>query len=95
MVQGQRKFQAQKPKSKAVAAAEQSREPRKGGRVTAPKKARIVQQQKLKKPLEVGIRKKIEHDVVMKANSSLLKKLTLLKGASMKTGAITPNKTPS
>uniref|UniRef100_A0A8C2N358 Leydig cell tumor 10 kDa protein-like n=1 Tax=Cricetulus griseus TaxID=10029 RepID=A0A8C2N358_CRIGR len=82
MVQGQRKFQAQKPKSKAVAAAEQSREPRKGGRVTAPKKARIF-------------RKKTEHDVVMKANSSLLKKLTLLKGASKKTGAITPNKTPS
>ncbi|XP_057610079.1 leydig cell tumor 10 kDa protein homolog isoform X1 [Chionomys nivalis] len=109
MAQGQRKFQAQKPKSKA-AAAERSRGPRKGGRVIAPKKARVVQQQKLKKisprqvtqkptllleSLEVGIRKKIEHDVVMKANSSLPKKLTLLKGASKKTGATTSNKTPS
>ncbi|MEJ1286221.1 hypothetical protein NN561_017226 [Cricetulus griseus] len=82
MAQGQRKFQAQKPKSKAAAAAERSRGPRKGGRVIAPKKARVVQQQKLKKTLEVGIRKKIEHDVVMKANSSLPKKLTLLKGAA-------------
>ncbi|KAM7332798.1 leydig cell tumor 10 kDa protein homolog [Alexandromys fortis] len=94
MAQGQRKFQAQKPKSKA-AAAERSRGPRKGGRVIAPKKARVVQQQKLKKSLEVGIRKKIEHDVVMKANSSLPKKLTLLKDASKKTGATTSNKTPS
>lgn len=94
MAQGQRKFQAQKPKSKA-AAAERSRRPRKGGRVIAPKKARVVQQQKLKKSLEVGIRKKIEHDVVMKASSSLPKKLALLKGASKKTGATTPGKTPS
>lgn len=45
--------------------------------------------------LEVGIRKKIEHDVVMKANSNLPKKLTLLKGAAKKTGATTSNKTPS
>lgn len=54
-----------------------------------------MQQQKLKKSLEVGIRKKIEHDVVMKANSSLPKKLTLLKGAAKKTGTTTSNKTPS
>lgn len=45
--------------------------------------------------LEVGIRKKIEHDVVMKASSNLPKKLALLKGASKKTGAATPGKTPS
>ncbi|KAL1784280.1 hypothetical protein HispidOSU_009079 [Sigmodon hispidus] len=95
MAQGQRKFQAQKPKSKASAAAERSRGPRKGGRIIAPKKTRVVQQQKLKKSLEVGIRKKIEHDVVMKANSSLPKKLVLLKGSSKKTGGTTPNKTPS
>ncbi|XP_021026332.1 leydig cell tumor 10 kDa protein homolog [Mus caroli] len=94
MAQGQRKFQAQKPKSKA-AAAERSRGPRKGGRVIAPKKARVVQQQKLKKSLEVGIRKKIEHDVVMKASSSLPKRLALLKGASKKSEATTPGKTPS
>uniref|UniRef100_A0A2K6JR72 Leydig cell tumor 10 kDa protein homolog n=1 Tax=Rhinopithecus bieti TaxID=61621 RepID=A0A2K6JR72_RHIBE len=59
MAQGQRKFQARKPaKSKtAAAASEKNRGPRKGGRVIAPKKARVVQQQKLKKNLEVGIRK--------------------------------------
>ncbi|XP_052576599.1 leydig cell tumor 10 kDa protein-like [Peromyscus californicus insignis] len=95
MAQGQRKFQAQKPKSRAAAAAERSRGPRIGGRVITPKKARAVQQQKLKKSLEVGIRKKIEHDVVMKANSGLPKKLALLKGASKKTGATAPSKTPS
>ncbi|KAL2764438.1 leydig cell tumor 10 kDa protein-like protein, partial [Daubentonia madagascariensis] len=51
MAQGQRKFQARKPpKSKtATAASERNRGPRKGGRVIAPKKARVVQQQKLKK----------------------------------------------
>ncbi|KAM9687657.1 leydig cell tumor 10 kDa protein homolog [Trichechus inunguis] len=83
MAQGQRKFQAKKPgKSKAAAAAsERNRGPRKGGRVIAPKKARVVQQRKLKKDLEVGIRKKIEHDVVMKASSSLPKKLALLQAA--------------
>ncbi|XP_057610291.1 leydig cell tumor 10 kDa protein-like isoform X2 [Chionomys nivalis] len=83
------------PLGEATGTAERSRGPRKGGRVIAPKKARVVQQQKLKNSLEVGIWKKIEHDVVMKANSSLPKKLTLLKGASKKTGATTSNKTPS
>ncbi|XP_040096824.1 leydig cell tumor 10 kDa protein homolog [Oryx dammah] len=86
MAQGQRKFQAQKPaKMKAAAAASaRNRGPRKGGRVIAPKKARIVQQQQLKKNLEVGIRKKIEHDVVMKASTSLPKKLALLKASTKK-----------
>ncbi|XP_060108653.1 leydig cell tumor 10 kDa protein homolog [Heteronotia binoei] len=80
MAQGKRKFQAQKPalaRKKAAAAA--TRGPRKGGRIIAPKKARVIQQQKLKKNLEVGIRKKIEHEVVMKANANQPKKLTLLK----------------
>ncbi|XP_020011508.1 leydig cell tumor 10 kDa protein homolog [Castor canadensis] len=96
MAQGQRKFQAQKPaKSKTTAAAsERSRGPRKGGRVIAPKKARIVQQRKLKKELEVGIRKKIEHDVVMKASSSLPKRLALLKTQGKKKGAAS-DKMPS
>ncbi|XP_049644491.1 leydig cell tumor 10 kDa protein homolog [Suncus etruscus] len=82
MAQGQRKFQARRPgKSKAgTAAAERSRAPKKGGRIIAPKKARVVQQQKVKKDLEVAIRKKIEHEVTMKASSSLPKKLALLKG---------------
>ncbi|XP_003275655.1 leydig cell tumor 10 kDa protein homolog [Nomascus leucogenys] len=99
MAQGQRKFQAHKPtKSKtAAAASEKNRGPRKGGRVIAPKKARVVQQQKLKKNLEVGIRKKIEHDVVMKASSSLPKNLALLKAPAKKKGAAaaTSSKTPS
>ncbi|XP_047632830.1 leydig cell tumor 10 kDa protein homolog [Phacochoerus africanus] len=98
MAQGQRKFQAQKPaKSKtAAAASERNRGPRKGGRVIAPKKARIVQQQKLKKNLEVGIRKKIEHDVVMKASTSLPKKLALLKAPTKKkAAAASSTKTPS
>ncbi|XP_054320208.1 leydig cell tumor 10 kDa protein homolog [Pongo pygmaeus] len=99
MAQGQRKFQARKPaKSKTAAtASEKNRGPRKGGRVIAPKKARVVQQQKLKKNLEVGIRKKIEHDVVMKASSSLPKRLTLLKAPAKKKGAAaaTSSKTPS
>ncbi|EPY88009.1 leydig cell tumor 10 kDa protein homolog [Camelus ferus] len=98
MAQGQRKFQAQKPaKSKTAAVASaRNRGPRKGGRVIAPKKTRIVQQEKLRKNLEVGIRKKIEHDVVMKASSSLPKKLALLKApAKKKAAASSTTKTPS
>uniref|UniRef100_A0A2K5UZF8 Uncharacterized protein n=1 Tax=Macaca fascicularis TaxID=9541 RepID=A0A2K5UZF8_MACFA len=48
--------------------------------------------------LEVGIRKKIKHDVVMKASSSLPKKLALLKAPVKKNGvvaAISSNQTPS
>nr|XP_006139224.1 leydig cell tumor 10 kDa protein homolog [Pelodiscus sinensis] len=48
------------------------------GRTIAPKKARVIQQQKLKKNLEVGIRKKIEHEAMMKASTSLPKKLTVV-----------------
>ncbi|XP_069858224.1 leydig cell tumor 10 kDa protein homolog [Dipodomys merriami] len=92
MAQGQRKFQAPKPgKSRkaaaGAAAAGRNRGPKKGARVIAPKKARVVQQRKLKKDLEVGIRKKIEHDVVMKASSSLPKKLALLREPGKKKGA--------
>ncbi|KFO19525.1 leydig cell tumor 10 kDa protein homolog isoform X1 [Fukomys damarensis] len=95
MAQGQRKFQAQKPsKSKtAAAASERNRGPRKGGRLIAPKKARIVQQQKIKKDLEIGIRRKIEHDVVMKASSSLPKRLALLKAPVKKKKAAASSKT--
>lgn len=47
--------------------------------------------------LEVGIRKKIEHDVVMKASTSLPKKLALLKGPTKKREAASSSstKTPS
>ncbi|XP_074917330.1 leydig cell tumor 10 kDa protein homolog [Chelonoidis abingdonii] len=51
------------------------------GRIMAPKRARVIQQQKLKKNLEVGIRKKIEHEVVMKASTSMAKKLTVVKAS--------------
>lgn len=55
-----------------------------------------MQQQKLKKNLEVGIRKKIEHDVVMKASTSLPKKLALLKAPTKKkAAAASSTKTPS
>ncbi|XP_053868354.1 leydig cell tumor 10 kDa protein homolog isoform X1 [Malaclemys terrapin pileata] len=50
MAQGKQKFQAQKPGGGKKAAAPQGvRGPRKGGRIIAPKKARVIQQQKLKK----------------------------------------------
>ncbi|KAH0628730.1 hypothetical protein JD844_010195, partial [Phrynosoma platyrhinos] len=55
------------------------------GRIIAPKKARVIQQQKLKKNLEVGIRKKIEHEVVMKASTKLPKKLSVLKAPKSET----------
>uniref|UniRef100_A0A8C8STI2 Chromosome 19 open reading frame 53 n=1 Tax=Pelusios castaneus TaxID=367368 RepID=A0A8C8STI2_9SAUR len=80
MVQGKKKFQAQRPGAgKKPAAAQGGRGPRKGGRIIAPKKARLIQQQKVKKNLEVGIRKKIEHEVTMKASTSMPKKLTVVK----------------
>ncbi|XP_063787177.1 leydig cell tumor 10 kDa protein homolog [Pseudophryne corroboree] len=52
---------------------------RKGARMIAPKKSRIIHQQKLKKNLEVQIRNKIEHDVTMKASANMHKKLSVLK----------------
>ncbi|XP_005994913.1 leydig cell tumor 10 kDa protein homolog [Latimeria chalumnae] len=54
---------------------------KKGGRLIAPKKAQVIQQQKLKKNLEVAIRNKIEQDITMKASSSMPKKLTIVKPA--------------
>uniref|UniRef100_A0A2K6MVC1 Leydig cell tumor 10 kDa protein homolog n=1 Tax=Rhinopithecus bieti TaxID=61621 RepID=A0A2K6MVC1_RHIBE len=90
MAQRQRKFQAHKYAKKSG--------PRKGGSVMAPKKARVVQQQKLKRNLEVGIRKKIEHDVVMRASSSLRKKLALPKTPAKQNAAAaatSSNKPPS
>ncbi|XP_043551050.1 leydig cell tumor 10 kDa protein homolog, partial [Chiloscyllium plagiosum] len=54
------------------------------GRIIAPKKTRVVQQQKLKKNLEVAIRNKIEHDVTMKASSNMPKKLNIVKAPQKK-----------
>uniref|UniRef100_A0A2K5PWS7 Uncharacterized protein n=1 Tax=Cebus imitator TaxID=2715852 RepID=A0A2K5PWS7_CEBIM len=48
--------------------------------------------------LEVGIRKKIEHDVMTKASSSLPRKLALLKAPAKKNraaAATSSNKAPS
>ncbi|KAB0362138.1 hypothetical protein FD754_006294 [Muntiacus muntjak] len=85
MAQGQRKFQAQKPAKSKVAEAASARN----------RKARTVQQQQLKKKLEVGIRKKTEHDVVMKASTSLPKKLVLLKASTKKKEASASTKMPA
>ncbi|XP_041032882.1 leydig cell tumor 10 kDa protein homolog [Carcharodon carcharias] len=60
------------------------RGPRKGGRIIAPKKTQVIQQQKLKKNLEVAIRNKIEHDVTMKASSNMPKKLNIVKAPQKK-----------
>lgn len=45
--------------------------------------------------LEIAIRKNIEHEVVMKANSHLPKKLSLLKAPLKKKGATATPKTAS
>uniref|UniRef100_A0A8C3PD80 Leydig cell tumor 10 kDa protein homolog n=1 Tax=Chrysemys picta bellii TaxID=8478 RepID=A0A8C3PD80_CHRPI len=74
MAQGKQKFQAQKPGGGKKAAAPQGvRGPRKGGESLP----RPVPLHSL--TLEVGIRKKIEHEVMMKASTSMAKKLTVLK----------------
>ncbi|XP_060711063.1 leydig cell tumor 10 kDa protein homolog [Hemiscyllium ocellatum] len=85
MAQGRLKLAARapagkKPKGKRGGVAQ----PRKGGRIIAPKKTRVVQQQKLKKNLEVAIRNRIEHDVTMKASSNMPKKLSIVKAPQKK-----------
>ncbi|XP_065715297.1 leydig cell tumor 10 kDa protein homolog [Patagioenas fasciata] len=79
MAQGRPKAAAKRPgRAAAAAPARGLRGPRKGGRTIAPKKLRVIQQQKLKKRLEVGIRMKIERDAVQRAGSSLPKKLAVV-----------------
>ncbi|NXV00023.1 L10K protein, partial [Cettia cetti] len=79
MAQGRPKAAAKRPKAPAAAAARGTRGPRKGGRTIAPKKLRVIQQQKLKKRLEVGIRMRIERETVQRAQSGLPKKLALVR----------------
>lgn len=86
MAQGSQKFKAQRPGSAKKNQQNKQKGPKKGGRIIAPKKAQIVQQQKLKKGLEVAIRNKIEQEVAQKASSSLHKPLSVLKAP--------PNKGP-
>ncbi|NXR99226.1 L10K protein, partial [Oxylabes madagascariensis] len=79
MAQGRPKAAAKRPKAAAaVAAARGARGPRKGGRTIPPKKLRVIQQQKLKKRLEVGIRMRIERETVQRAQGNLPKKLALV-----------------
>ncbi|XP_075382014.1 leydig cell tumor 10 kDa protein homolog [Mycteria americana] len=81
MAQGRPKAAAKRPGRAAAAAgtpARGARGPRKGGRTIAPKKLRVIQQQKLKKRLEVGIRMKIEREAVQRAGAGLPKKLAVV-----------------
>ncbi|NWR00518.1 L10K protein, partial [Paradoxornis webbianus] len=78
MAQGRPKAAPKRPKAAAAAAARATRGPRKGGRTIAPKKLRVIQQQKLKKRLEVGIRMRIERETVQRAQGGLPKKLALV-----------------
>ncbi|KAM3865459.1 leydig cell tumor 10 kDa protein homolog [Diretmus argenteus] len=81
MAQGKQKFKAQRPgASKKPPTQHKHKGPKKGGRAIAPKKAQVVQQQKLKKGLEVAIRNKIEQEVTQRASKSLHKRLSVLKG---------------
>ncbi|XP_067829177.1 leydig cell tumor 10 kDa protein homolog [Heptranchias perlo] len=82
MAQGRFKLAARKPPAKKQQS--RGRGPKKGGRIIAPKKIQVIQQQKLKKNLEVAIRNKIEQDVTMKASSSMPKKLNVVKAPQKK-----------
>ncbi|XP_029920041.1 leydig cell tumor 10 kDa protein homolog [Myripristis murdjan] len=79
MAQGKQKFKAQRPGASKKQQQNKQKGPKKGGRIIAPKKVQVVQQQKLKKNLEVAIRNKIEQEVTQKASSSLHKRLSVLK----------------
>ncbi|XP_077460517.1 leydig cell tumor 10 kDa protein homolog [Stigmatopora argus] len=84
MPQGSQKFKVQRPGTAKKQQQNKQKGPKKGGRIIAPKKSKVIQQQKLKKDLEVAIRNKIEHDVTQKASSSLHKPLSVVKGAERK-----------
>ncbi|KAK7930215.1 hypothetical protein WMY93_006610 [Mugilogobius chulae] len=84
MAQGTQKFKAQRPGASKKHQQNKQKGPKKGGRIIAPKKAQVVQQQKLKKGLEVAIRNKIEQEVTQKASSSLHKPLSVIKAPQSK-----------
>ncbi|XP_051560758.1 LOW QUALITY PROTEIN: leydig cell tumor 10 kDa protein homolog [Myxocyprinus asiaticus] len=91
MAQGKQKCKEQRPGG----AKNKQNNPKglkKGGRIIAPKKAQVVQQQKLKKGLEVAIRNKIEQEVTQKASTSLHKKLSVLNTPVRKSGKSGPPK---
>lgn len=84
MAQGSQKFKAQRPGAAKKHQQNKQKGPKKGGRIIAPKKAQVVQQQKLKKGLEVAIRNKIEQEVTQKASSNLHKPLSVIKAPQTK-----------
>ncbi|TNN69427.1 UPF0390 protein [Liparis tanakae] len=84
MAQGSKKFKTQRPGADKKAHHIKPKGPRKGGRSIAPKKTQVVEQQKLKKNLEVAIRNNIEKEVTQKASLTLHKPLSLVKGAERK-----------
>uniref|UniRef100_A0A8D2EMQ1 Leydig cell tumor 10 kDa protein homolog n=1 Tax=Theropithecus gelada TaxID=9565 RepID=A0A8D2EMQ1_THEGE len=93
-------YRSQEGAGRAAAKAQEGRERGDMGRELKAqlcKPPRTAEGSKKCENLEVGIRKKIEHDVVMKASSSLPKKLALLKAPAKKNGAAaaTSSKTPS
>ncbi|KAG7487086.1 hypothetical protein JOB18_046112 [Solea senegalensis] len=94
MAQGSQKFKAQRPGGSKKQHQSKQKGPKKGGRAIAPKKSKVVQQQKLKKDLEVAIRNKIEQEVTQKASSSLHKRLSVVKAPDGKgnSGAARPGK---
>ncbi|XP_029286519.1 leydig cell tumor 10 kDa protein homolog [Cottoperca gobio] len=81
MAQGSKKFKAQRPGISKKSHQNKAKGPKKGGRLIAPKKTHVVEQQKLKKGLEVAIRNKIEQEVTHKASLKLHKPLSVVKGA--------------
>ncbi|XP_034544661.1 leydig cell tumor 10 kDa protein homolog [Notolabrus celidotus] len=92
MAQGAQKFKAQRPGASKKHQHHKNKGPKKGGRIIAPKKAQVVEQQKLKKGLEIAIRNKIEQEVTQRASTSLHKPLSVVKGAEVKDkpGAVRP-----
>ncbi|XP_008315473.1 leydig cell tumor 10 kDa protein homolog [Cynoglossus semilaevis] len=84
MAQGSQKFKAQKPGMSKKQTQNKQKGPKKGGRIIAPKKAKVVKQQKLTKSLEVAIRNKIEQEVTQKASTSLHKPLNVVKTPDVK-----------
>ncbi|XP_059204615.1 leydig cell tumor 10 kDa protein homolog [Centropristis striata] len=84
MAQGSKKFKVQRPGAAKKHQQNKQKGPKKGGRAIAPKKAQVVEQQKLKKGLEVAIRNKIEQEVTQRASKSMHKSLSVVKGAEGK-----------
>ncbi|KAJ8001516.1 hypothetical protein DPEC_G00170290 [Dallia pectoralis] len=83
MPQGKQKFKAQ-PAGAKKSQQNKGTFIRKGGRTIAPKKIKVVKQQRLKKGLEVAIRNQIEVEVTHRASTKLHKRLSIVKGAEVK-----------